>query len=133
MDRCSQCIDAVEFLLVAQFVPEYHFDIGAVDVPVEVEQVHFQHRFRQLFLERRPDPYVSYAFVRRPVDFGFTGKDTGNRRDVTMQLHIDRGHIEGAPNLTTVNHLAGDKVGVPKQLLRQRKISCLQAFADACA
>src|SRR6185437_4812753 len=104
-----QCIQIVEFLLVAQLGHELHRHAPAVEIALEIEQVHFQQRLADL-VHRGPHAQAGHA---RPAAFAFAQshayrEDALHRTDPLAQVDVRGGKAQCAAELVAVFHLALD-------------------------
>ena len=104
--------------------------MGAVDVAVEIEKMHFQQRPRPA--HGRPDAEIGDAgprLVGQAADLD--GKDPGHRQGVVLDADIGRGEPELAADLVAVRDLAVDDVGAPQQACRVFHVAGCQRPAHA--
>ena len=93
-------VESVELLLVAQLGHELHRHALAVEVTVEVKQVHFQQRLAN-FVDRGPHAQASYA---GPAALALAqpdahSKDAVHRADALLQVDVGGGITQRAAEL----------------------------------
>ena len=115
-DLLHERLEGIEAALVAQPVQEIDGDMAAVDVLVEVEQVHLEQAAGAV--HRGPGAHVGHTLYRFPIQPEHLDREHAlYRRAMTMQEDIGGGEADGASPLVSVRHPSHHPVGSAEQLL----------------
>ena len=123
-------VEIGETLFVAQLVHETNGNMLAVDVAVEIEQVHLEQRPRAT--HGRPDAEVGDAgqrLVAQAADLD--GENAGHRQRIVLDADVRGGETELAADLVAVRDLAVDDVRPAEQARRMFHLARRQCGANA--
>jgi hypothetical protein len=109
--------EGLELFLAAQLVHEIDIDMPAVDVAIEIQQVHFQHRLQALG-HGGPHADVGGAGKRLRIDPRDGDREhAGQRQALPAHLDVGRRKADGAADLLAVHDAPGDDEGATEQAL----------------
>jgi len=132
-DPGFQRVQRAEFLLGAQAGAEGDFDVLAVDVLVEIEEVEFQDALAGGGANGGADAEVDDAFERAASPEGGHGVHAVGGELLVVCAQIRGGKAEGAAELVAAHDCAEDRVVAAQQQGGASEVACLDGTADGGA
>src|SRR5437879_6597987 len=70
-DLMAESLDTLKFFLRAEKLHEFNFDISAIDVAMEIEEMNFDRTLGFFARNRRPEPDIHDAVMEHAFEPGF--------------------------------------------------------------
>src|SRR5262249_14358297 len=123
-------VEAGELLLGAEEAAEADFEVFAVDVAVEIEEVHFEDALAAGVRDRGAHADVGDAAQRFGADCGVDGVDAVGWELLVVGAEVGGGEADRAAKLVALRDGAEDRVGTTEETFGFRQPAFLHGAAD---
>src|SRR5205807_5055057 len=126
-------VQVLKFLFRTKEFQEVDFDIVAVNVAIEIEQINFENALGLSTTDSWPNAKIDYATIQFAVDPRFRGINAVRRELFAVRAQVCRREPNLFSKVVTVRHGSKNCVFAAEHFCSFREVAFFDRLSDRCA